>query len=60
MSDQTPRKKKSIIKTTIVPLGVATALAAAILVFAPQVGWEGAVPAWIGTVLVLGVWGQVS
>ena len=60
MSDDEPKKRKSVVKTLVLPLGVATALAAAILIVTPEVGPYAAVSAWIGTVLVLGVWGQVS
>lgn len=51
-------KKKSVMRTVIVPVVVATLFAGAIVAFVPEVGWFAAISAWVGTVLFMTIWGS--
>jgi hypothetical protein len=47
-------------KIILFPFLFATGLAAAIAYFTPEVGPSGYVSAWIGTVLVMTIWGLLK
>ena len=55
--DKEPPKKR-LFRTLIFPIGFATLVAGMMMMVIPEVGAYAAASAWIGIVLVLGVWGS--